>query len=207
MNIIDVPAYANYEVVKSVLFTAGGNRFCEIAVIQQRADTQSPLSKYAYRKTLTVMRKGGYGSLNKGRAWNNRLGVYQLDRYNRLVAIRKARGWLLVESDPVSRLAAVGMEPIQTCKRPQRWRYHGDVCTCDAYSFPHRDGGGDCPGAYEIQREQEEADAECHSCGGSGGGDGYWRCTSCNGSGMSQSYRRRSSWRDDPDAYDRYYDR
>lgn len=205
MNIRDVPAYADYELVKVALFTAGGNRFCEIALLQEKAEPGA--SPHAWRKSITVLRKGKYGSLNKGRVWQTgSMGYTRERRFTRLVEIRKARRWSLVEDDPVSRLAAVGLEPIQTCKRPQRWRYHGEVCTCDAYDFPHRDGGGDCPGAEEIQREQEEADAECHSCGGSGGGEGYWRCPSCNGSGMSRSYRR-SSWRDDPDAYDRYYDR
>ena len=34
---------------------------------------------------------------------------------------------------------------------------------------------------------------ECHSCRGSGGGEGYWRCGYCHGTG---SVRNEAAWRE-----------
>jgi hypothetical protein len=61
---------------------------------------------------------------------------------------------------------------------------------------------------------EPEADAaplewvDCYTCGGSGGGDGYWRCQSCGGRGRT----RNAAWVEDrelaraDEAYDRWKD-
>ena len=56
----------------------------------------------------------------------------------------------------------------------------GDVCGCSAYSFPHRAGGGRCPG---DSGEDFSADL-CPACNGSGEGQiGERLCGRCNGRG------------------------
>lgn len=39
-------------------------------------------------------------------------------------------------------------------------------------------------------RECADAPEECATCGGSGGGDGYWRCHDCRGQGSGPSPRQ-----------------
>lgn len=55
-----------------------------------------------------------------------------------------------------------------------------------------------------ADEEKPEPWAECGTCGGSGGGEGYWRCQSCGGRGSV----RNESWWDDRAAFeaDRMYD-
>lgn len=89
-----------------------------------------------------------------------------------------------------------------TTNKPKRKRARGPVCSCDAYRFPHREGGGRCD--PEAARE---AALCCGTCGGSGGGEGYWRCTSCGGTGQRRMPRYRDSDEYADDEYDRRGDR
>lgn len=45
----------------------------------------------------------------------------------------------------------------------------------------------------EPAEEKPEPFTECGACGGSGGGEGYWRCQECGGRGSV----RNESWWDD----------
>lgn len=68
------------------------------------------------------------------------------------------------------------------------------VCRCKAYRFPHREGSKECAALAE-----EEANAGCGDCMGTGIGWGGpdSRCGSCGGSGMPRVSRSR--YRDEPD--------
>lgn len=72
----------------------------------------------------------------------------------------------------------------QIKKRKRRPRAQ-DTCTCKAYHFPHRRNGGECDGRFD----EEPDDGSCYTCGGSGGGEDYWRCPSCHGSGLRRVRR------------------
>ena len=54
-----------------------------------------------------------------------------------------------------------------------------------------------CHGLGEIEIDDDPTTAsDCWNCGGSGGGDGYWRCPTCHGSGQTKSA---DNWSDDID--------
>ena len=81
-------------------------------------------------------------------------------------------------------------------------RRNETTCSCLAYKFPHREGGGECG---RLAQEREDDHGECGSCGGSGGGgDAALRCYSCSGSGSRYGYGRsvRSDDYDDEPYYD-----
>ena len=59
------------------------------------------------------------------------------------------------------------------------------VCRCNAYTFPHREGGGSCP--MEDGRDPND-DGDCHACVGTGIGWGGpdSACGVCGGSGVKR---------------------
>ena len=82
-------------------------------------------------------------------------------------------------------------------------KHRGPVCECNAYRFPHREGGGKCE-ADAPAEDAEEDSPDCNSCRGTGIGWGGpdSRCGTCGGSGMPRKTRE-----DPDDAYDRLWDR
>lgn len=75
-------------------------------------------------------------------------------------------------------------------KRKRPWNYY--TCRCGAYKFPHRMNGGKC--SEDFRQEEAELDRMCGPCGGSGGGEGYWRCPYCAGSGENRPSRYSGGW-------------
>lgn len=65
------------------------------------------------------------------------------------------------------------------------------TCRCDAYRFPHREGGGKC-----LPPEERDYDPSCADCMGTGIGWGGpdSSCSSCRGSGIERARRERDDY-------------